>query len=88
MEEAINQRLQFYKTLLVLNSKNTDFCDLAITSVANEILYIKSDLDIIQKSNSIAKLFELVMQLPDETKIVFNRTIKPQALLRANIIFL
>jgi len=43
MEEAINQRLQFYKTLLVLNIKNTDFGDLAITSVANEILYIKSD---------------------------------------------
>jgi hypothetical protein len=31
-----------------------------------QILYIKSDLDIVQKSNSIAKLFELVMQLPDE----------------------
>ena len=70
MEEAINQRLQFYKTLLVLNIKNTDFGDLAITSVANEILYIKSDLDIVQKSNSIAKLFELVMQLTDEFKLI------------------
>jgi hypothetical protein len=70
MEEAINQRLQFYKTLLVLNIKNTDFGDLAITSVENEILYIKSDLDIVQKSNSIAKLFELVMQLTDEFKLI------------------
>ena len=40
-------------------------CDLATTSVAREILCIESLKDLLDRANSISKIFELVMILPN-----------------------
>ncbi len=63
--ELINKKLQKYKTFLIWQNEDVGLCDLAITSVAREILYIESLKDLLDRANSISKIFELVMILPN-----------------------
>ena len=65
MEELINKKLQKYTTYLISQKKDVTLCDLAITSVAKEIVHIRSIKDILDRSHSISKIFYPVMSLPN-----------------------
>jgi hypothetical protein len=65
MVELINKKLQKYKAFLISQDEDVRLCDLAITSVAREILYIESLKDLLDRANSIIKIFELVITLPN-----------------------